>query len=469
MYRFYINKAANIYHFSELIRVFLADDEFEPIAVDFDDAADISLTDNSYLVNKSGSSDQESIKRELYHLLSGLLGTESKWGTLTGVRPLKPMLQAYASCGSDLGAASRIMKEKYLVSDSKLSLLTDIAKYQLSHMDGTPHEKISVYAGIPFCPTRCTYCSFSSTVAPPDKIERYLGLLCREAEYTGELLRGQTDVPRDIESIYIGGGTPTTLSPSQLERLIGTMCRAFSTDPGRIEFTVEAGRPDTLDADKLKALKAAGIDRISINPQTLKDRTLCLIGRRHTAEDIRRAFELASGVGFGTINSDLITGLPEETEEDFSASLDGIVSLGANNITVHTLSIKRGSKMHETDPEYFRRYGETVSAMLDHSRERLGGEGFVPYYIYRQKHQIGALENVGWCTPGSHSVYNIRIMEDRQTTIGLGAGAIGKVYYPDSDRIERVANVGNYEVYIDRFDEMLDRKKGYFQNGNQCT
>ncbi|MBE6041864.1 MAG: radical SAM protein [Clostridiales bacterium] len=233
-------------------------------------------------------------------------------------------------------------------------------------------------------------------------------------------------------------------------------------DPGSIEFTIEAGRPDTITPDKLQAMKDAGINRISINPQSMKDDTLRRIGRDHTSEDIRNGYRLASGYGFDVINADLIAGLPGEDLDDFKATLEEILGLGANNITVHTLSVKKGSRLRDNDPEYYRRNVQTVTDMVEYAESRLEEAGFAPYYIYRQKHQMGALENVGYCRPGKHSVYNIRIMEEKQTIIALGAGAIGKIYYPDEDRLERVPNVSNYKVYSERFEEMLLRKNKYY-------
>jgi len=206
-----------------------------------------------------------------------------------------------------------------------------------------------------------------------------------------------------------------------------------------------------------------GIGRISINPQSMKANTLKLIGRDHEPDDIRRAFALARDAGIGIINADLIAGLPEEDVEDFRASLEEIIGLGAENITIHTLSVKRGSRLRDNDPAYYRRGADTVTKMLDISVDMLHSAGYVPYYIYRQKHQMASLENVGWCLPGTHSIYNIRIMEDKQTIIGLGAGAVGKVYYRDEDRLERIANVSNYNIYSERFDEMLARKDEYYR------
>lgn len=441
----------------ELARVFLPDDGFETIAYSGKPVSHL-LGADSYFVNGKGSDDREEIKREFYELLSGITGMRPPWGTLTGVRPLKPALEMCRE--SSVAGMERSIKEKYLLSDSKASLLADIADYQLDHVAGVPWEKASLYIGIPFCPTRCAYCSFASNVAPAEDHEVYLDNLLKEVRYAGNLA---SEHGTELESIYIGGGTPTTLSGSQLERLINKVSEAYHIDPAGLEFTVEAGRPDTITKEKLDTLKRLGISRISINPQSMKDATLRLIGRDHTADDIRRGFSIARETGFEVINADLIAGLPEENTIDFEASLREMIELGAENITIHTLSVKRGSRLRENDPGYYRQNAETVRAMLDLSREMLSSAGYRPYYIYRQKHQIGALENVGWCLPDRHSIYNIRIMEDKQTVIGLGAGAVGKVYHPAGDRLERIANVSNYKIYSERFDEMISRKNDYYK------
>lgn len=457
MYRFYINNIENDYHYGELARVFLAEDEFEVIPVHVPDQ-ELPLRAGSYLVNRTGSSDRDTIKRELYHLLAEITGMSADWGTLTGVRPLKLAYEMLSESGSLEGMVN-LLSERYLVSDSKASLLREIAEYQLDHISGDPSSKAGLYVGIPFCPTRCEYCAFASNVAGKEAIAEYFDNLLREIRYAGHLAREHSEV---IESVYIGGGTPTTLEADQLDVLIRTICEEYNVDPSSLEFTVEAGRPDTITPEKLSVLRAHNISRISINPQSMKDETLRIIGRDHTSDDIREGYHLAAEYGFDTINADLIAGLPEENLDDFRNSLEEIISLGANNITVHTLSVKRGSRLREHDPEYYRRNTETVSAMVDYARTRLAAEGFIPYYIYRQKHQMGALENVGYCRPGKHSIYNIRIMEEKQTIIGLGAGAIGKIYFPEDDRLERVPNVSNYKVYNERFDEMLDRKNKYY-------
>ena len=457
MYRFYINNIDDDYHFMELARVFLGDEGFETIAYKGRPVAHL-IGKNSFFVNESASEDKEEIKREFFGLLCELTGMRPPWGTLTGVRPLKPALEILRN--SSLEEMKRTIMEKYLMSESKASLITDIADYQLSNVEGIPWEKASLYAGIPFCPTRCAYCSFASNVAPAEDHAVYLNDLLKEVRYMGSLA---SQNGTELESIYIGGGTPTTLSAEQLRELICGISGSFGIDPAGIEFTVEAGRPDTITKEKLDMLRDLGISRISINPQSMKDKTLRLIGRDHSADDIRRGFAIAREAGFDLINADLIAGLPEEDEQDFEASLREIISLGAENITIHTLSVKRGSRLKESDPAYYRHNAGVVSKMLDISVEMLRAAGYRPYYIYRQKHQMGALENVGWCLPGKHSIYNIRIMEDKQTVIGLGAGAVGKVYYPDEDRLERIANVSNYKIYSERFDEMLARKDEYYK------
>jgi len=441
----------------ELARAFLPDDGFETIPYNGSPIRFLPSA-NSYLVNEEGSEDREEIKREFFGLLSHLTDIRPPWGTLTGVRPLKPAL---AICSStSVEEMKQVMMDRYLMSEAKASLIADISDYQLSHVSGIPYDKASLYVGIPFCPTRCAYCSFASNVASAEEHAVYLENLFKEIDYMGSLACSHGT---KLESIYIGGGTPTAITAEQLDRLICRIAGSFKADPSAIEFTVEAGRPDTITKEKLETLKRLGISRISINPQSMKNRTLELIGRDHTADDIREGYRLAGETGFDVINADIIAGLPEEDEKDFTDTLTEMISLGANNITIHTLSVKKGSRLKESDPTYYRKNADTVSDMLDISRSILTEEGFRPYYIYRQKHQIGALENVGWCRPEKHSVYNIRIMEDKQTIIGLGAGAVGKVYHPEDDRLERIANVSNYRLYSERIDEMLARKDEYYK------
>lgn len=281
----------------------------------------------------------------------------------------------------------------------------------------------------------------------------------REIDYASEETRR---TGANLESLYIGGGTPTSLQADSLRRLLEKISGSFDIKALK-EFTVEAGRPDTITEEKLYTMKEAGVDRISINPQSMNEKTLKIIGRSHTAEDIERAFDMAKKAGFDTINADLIAGLPGEDMNDFRYSLDRVLKLGAKNITLHTLSVKRASRLKEADEFYNYKNENTVEDMLSYALKHMRSQGYEPYYLYRQKHTSGNTENIGFCKDDRVSVYNIRIMEEAQSILALGAGGISKVYFPDENRLERVANVSNYEIYIDRIDEMINRKKkGFF-------
>ena len=297
MYRFYFNNVDNDYHYGELARVFLPDEEFETVPVQIEKGT-LPLRDRHYIINASGSSDRDEIKRELFELLSGITGRKPEWGTLTGVRPLKLAYEVYDEAGS-AELMQELMRERYLLSETKSTLLREILEYQTGVLRSDPSSFCGLYIGIPFCPTRCEYCAFASNVASEEDIALYLDRLIKEIEYTGDLaVRNDSK----IESVYIGGGTPTTLDASQLSLLIDRICRSFDIDASSIEFTVEAGRPDTITDAKLEVLRDRGISRISINPQTMKDDTLRLIGRAHTADDIRRGYRMAMKYGFDMIS-----------------------------------------------------------------------------------------------------------------------------------------------------------------------
>ena len=462
MYRFYLNQTENNHHYAEMIREFLGDSEFEIIPADLSPSIAEYLGDRSFLLNADGEGDRDSIKREIYQLLSTKTGRKPGWGTLTGVRPLKPAKKLAEESGS-AASAVQTMKEKYLLSEEKAKLLREVLDYQEQYVEAPNPHLQALYIGIPFCPSKCSYCAFGSSVFTEQGMNEYLPCLHREIEALGKLYREHVR-GRDLslESIYFGGGTPTTLTGEQLRELFRKIEDTFGYKLSSIETTVEAGRPDTITKDRLEAMADAGIRRISINPQSMHQVTLEAIGRSHTPEEIREAFRLASKYSFKVVNSDLIAGLPGENTAMFLDSLEQMIALGANNITIHTLSVKRGSRLKEEDPEYYRRGEEEVIRMLDAAGKRLRAEGFRPYYLYRQKHQMGSLENVGWCLPDTHSLYNIRIMEEKQTIYGLGAGAIGKRYDDEREALLRVPNVSNYTIYCERIDEMLERKKQYF-------
>ena len=433
----------------ELINEFISPSEYELTQDDED--ADLTF-------NKASSADLDEIKREIFKTLGEIKGEYPSWGILTGVRPVKLAGELLNREGSG-EKAREILRDKYLISEEKINLIQDIYQRQISSIGYAPSNSAGVYVGIPFCPTRCLYCSFASNQVGEKEIERYLEALKKEISWTGIRLREAGII---TESLYMGGGTPTTLNAHQLEEVIKLIQESFDLS-GLKEFTVEAGRPDTIDLEKLNTLKSLGVERISINPQSMKKRTLEIIGRNHSPEDIERAFNEAKEIGFNSINADLIAGLPEEEPADLMNSLKKVIDLGADNITIHSLAVKRASKLKELDPDYHYKQGEIVKEMIRESGEYLSQKGFNPYYLYRQKHMAGAAENTGYAIPGKESIYNIRIMDEHQHVIALGAGGVSKVYYPQENRLERVANVTNYEQYIDRIDEMIERKeKGFF-------
>ena len=385
----------------------------------------------------------------------------SPWGELTGVKPVKLTRELFKGnpyngrLPHEKDEVFRILTEDRGLSREKADLLIEIYEYQQDVLKGENYTSCGLYIGIPFCPTRCLYCSFTSNQKPYEEVERYLQALIREIEFCGRR-SGETGL--GTETIYIGGGTPTTLDEGQLERLLKAVGESFDLSKLR-EFTLEAGRPDTITSDKLAIAKDLGVTRISINPQSMKKRTLELIGRSHEPGDILKAFEMADCSGIPIVNCDLIAGLPEETPEDFRNTLEPIIGLGPANITVHTLALKRASRLIEQDSTYHETHASAVSEMIDMSQDILREEGYLPYYLYRLKRMAGALENTGWCKPGTEGIYNIRIMDEQQSILALGAGGMSKVFFPEENRLERVPNVNNYEVYIDRLQEMFERKE----------
>ncbi len=444
MYRLTIKDEKNRYELTELAKMFVSADELDTFA----EGAD------SFCIPGAEECDRNAQKRILYGYMADRTGKQLSWGTLTGVRPLKLFSKLVRQCGTPSGA-EEILKSEYLVSAEKTSLLRKVWDTQ-SHVSFNKDPKaVGVYIGIPFCPTRCLYCSFTSNKYSRDKSDAYLKALAQEMDAVSDLF-GRKGLYAD--SVYIGGGTPSSLEEDQFQWLTDKVAASF-LGAKTAEFTVECGRPDSITEGKLKALVKSGCGRISINPQSMQQKTLELIGRAHRPEDINRAFALAKDAGVEIINADLIAGLPSEKPEDMADSLQKIIALGPQNITVHTLAVKRGSKLIEQDKDMSYNAGNTVSEMLFESFGALEKAGYAPYYLYRQKHMAGNMENTGWSLPGCESIYNIRIMEEDQTIIALGAGGVSKIYYPEEDRIERVANVSNYEIYTERIREMIKRKE----------
>lgn len=436
------------YEGEELVKMFLRPSEYEVVEIE-----PVKETEKK----KVNRDEKNKFKKKLYLKLSEYTGKTLPWGIITGVRPVKLVAEIFKKLQTEEKVRKTLL-EDYLISEEKVNLVLEIHFHQ-ERLVGEPSENsVSVYIGIPFCPTRCRYCSFTSNQSPESEIVRYLEALKLEIDFAGRKLKEKN---LKIESLYIGGGTPTTLNSGQLEDLINFIEKHLDLVDCK-EFTVEAGRPDTITIDKLRVLRNHNIDRISINPQTMKDSTLELIGRAHSAAQINEAFLKAKSAGINIINGDLIAGLPEENLEDFRNSLMSLIDLGAKNITVHTLAIKRASIMIDDDPEYHYKQGELVGRMLRLAEEILRYNGYIPYYMYRQKHMTGSFENVGWCKEETVGIYNIRIMAENQRILALGAGGISKAYFPEENRVERVPNVSNYQVYIERLDQMLNRKENDF-------
>lgn len=380
---------------------------------------------------------------------------ERPWGVLDGIRPVKLARKLLKTEKSPDLAVDSFMRE-YGASREKAELAVNIAKIENPIIDGLYPKGVSLYIGIPFCPTRCLYCSFvSNSGAKSAKlIPEYIKCLKREIAYTADIIKKNGNV---IETVYIGGGTPTTLDSSQLDELLNCIFTEFDLSMIK-EFTVEAGRPDTVSKEKFEVIRKYGIDRISINPQTMNAEILKTIGRNHTPEDIKAAFLLARDFGFKSINMDIIAGLPGETLDMFKYTIEEVERLNPENTTVHTMSIKRSSKLNETLGNYTLTSGNQVSQMVDFARNTIMQNGKNPYYLYRQKNMLGNLENVGYSKPGHESLYNIYIMEEVQTIISLGCGGVTKTVDKKTDRIERIFNVKEPKDYIERIEEMLHRK-----------
>ena len=458
--------------YEELIKVFLQPSEYRLIT-----PAEAEIPAGSFMqrLDYRFEGDADELKRQIYRDLSEATGKSPKWGILTGIRPVKLAYElTYGARTASietrptilpLDRTKEILSDQYLLHPDKVRLTTEILEYQKNTSGDPPQKSCGVYIGIPFCPTRCLYCSFTSNQVGEEEIVRYLRGLEQEIDFAAA---AAAEEGLQIESVYIGGGTPTTLDEGKLESLLSRIRSRFDLSSCR-EFTVEAGRPDTITEGKLTVMQANGVGRISINPQTMHQETLDLIGRRHTVEQTREAFRIAKAAGFDCINTDLIAGLPGEDYPAFAQSLDEVLELGADNITLHTLAVKRASRLKEMDENFNYREEELREKMLTHASETLRGAGFRPYYLYRQKHTSGNTENIVYCREDKISVYNIRIMEERQSILALGAGGISKIYFPAENRLERVPNVSNYEIYIDRIDDMMDRKRQKFFGQNKVS
>ncbi len=392
----------------------------------------------------------------IFALLSDITGYTPPWGVLTGVRPSKLMLRLTEQMGAH--GAMEYFTRDLLVSEEKTKLAQTVAGAEEKIVALSEDKSFSLYVSIPFCPTRCSYCSFvSHSISNANArklLPEYLEKLAEEIEITGEIAK---ELGLKLESIYFGGGTPGVLEAPQTDRLLGAIEKSFDLSHLR-EYTVEVGRPDTVTPEKLRILKLHNVERISINPQTFNQKTLDLIGRNHSVEQAVKSYQLAKAYGFDSINMDLIAGLPDETFEDFRSSLDTAISLSPENITVHTLALKRSSELNASGAGVSD--GNEAKKMLEYASERLMAGGYAPYYMYRQSKCVGNLENVGWCKAGKECLYNVFMMEECHTVLAVGAGGVTKLCNQETKNVERIFNYKYPYEYISGFDKISERKNG---------
>ena len=411
--------------------------------------------DGKYAEAKRTAENDHARNMELavFGVLTEILSIRPKWGVLTGIRPVKLAMQLH-----DMGLSEeeirKKLEEERLVSDEKLDLLLTTMEHELEIRASSRPNSVSLYISIPFCPSRCSYCTFTShSVEKAAKlIPQYVELLCGELKDIAVLI---DEIGLHLETVYMGGGTPTVLTAKQLDRVLSTVNESFDMTGVR-ELTVEAGRPDTITAEKLAVLKKNGVGRISINPQTMDDEVLAAIGRKHTAEDVKNAFALAKTFDFDSINMDLISGLPGDNMEKFRKTIAEVIAMNPDNITLHTLTVKHGANLAPMAQSVF---AATADAMNEYAYGEFAKAGYFPYYLYRQKGTVDNLENVGFCKLGKEGIYNIFIMDETHTVLSAGAGGVTKLKAPYDKKIERIFNFKYPYEYIERFELMNERKE----------
>ncbi len=460
-FHYEMENLCRVFYPYETIRVLHGDEEGEDslcVITELSEASEgyhikVSLNSES---RECTESDYDDCERKmavlLYEILCEVTGYTPQWGILTGVRPSKLMNTLISQMGEE--NAVSYFNKKLLVSPEKTELALSVAKAEEKIMSISDEKSFSLYISIPFCPTRCNYCSFvSHSIAQAKKLlPEYVEKLCEEIRVTGEIAGS---LGLRLESVYWGGGTPTTLSAEQLEKICCEIENSFDLSYCR-EYTIEAGRADTVTPEKLDVIKSHAVTRISINPQTFNDDVLVSIGRKHTVSDVVSIYSAAREKGFDNINMDLIAGLTDDTYESFCNSVDRAIELSPENITLHTLALKRSSTIVTGGIDV--ESGEIANRMLGYASERFYENGYVPYYMYRQSRSLGNLENVGWCKPGYECLYNVFMMEECHTVLAVGAGAVIKLKEPYGRNIERVFNFKYPYEYISRFDTILERK-----------
>ncbi len=449
------------FYFGEKIKV-VADtsDQFDlylKVKVTGDQVAFSLIQDEQVIMEESCTGiSRDPVKTALYRLFHRATGKDLPWGTLTGVRPTKIALEKIEQ-GKEPAEIIEHFQTTYHCTRQKAEICTKVAEYEYEILKGIEYEdQYSLYIGIPFCPSTCLYCSFTSypIASYRSRVDEYLDAVIKELDFVN-----RTYSHKKLISIYIGGGTPTSMDAAQLERLLKSIRERFDFSHVR-EFTVEAGRPDSITREKLEVLLKCGVTRISINPQTMNQETLNLIGRAHTVEQTIRAFELAREVGHQNINMDMIVGLPGEDIRHVERTLEQIYQLKPDSLTVHSLAVKRAANLNIQMEKYRSMIKGATNEMLERVDEYAGKLGLSPYYLYRQKNIPGNLENIGYSKPGLECIYNILIMEEKQDIIAVGAGASSKFIFKDrAMRIQRAENVKNVDQYISRVDEMIKRKQ----------
>ncbi len=406
-----------------------------------------------------GEDVKNSLRRFLFLCLKDITKDIYPWGILIGIRPSKIAIKLLEE-GHTQDEVIEIFKEKYLAHEDKARLCINVAKAE-ERIVNKDKNNIAIYIGMAFCPTKCLYCSFTSNPigAYRKMVAPYLKALIKEIQGISEYVREKN---LNIESVYFGGGTPTAVNDKEFMMLMDEIYTNFIKDNKVKEFTVECGRPDTLTKDKLQTMKNCRVDRISINPQTMNDKTLKLIGRTHSSEDIKEKFKMARDLGFNDINMDIIIGLPGEKHEDMIFTKNELIKLGPDSITIHGLALKRGSRMYE---EFIINKGieitsqEEIIKMYEESRSLAENLRLSPYYLYRQKNMVGNMENLGYAKEGKECIYNIQMIEEKQTVIALGAAAVSKVIFLEEDRLERFPNLKDLHEYVSRIEEMIEKKK----------
>ncbi len=393
--------------------------------------------------------------QQIFDALTDITGYIPPWGVLTGVRPGKLLLRLFEEMGEEEGM--RYFKEDLFVSDEKAALTLRVTETESKILNSSKENSFSLYVSIPFCPSRCSYCSFVSHSIANEKaamtLPKYLEMLEKEIEHTGQLAK---ENGLKLETIYFGGGTPGILDSAQFHKLAYKIEKCFDLST-LMEYNVEIGRADTVTSEKLNMLKVHGVDRISINPQSFSQATLDKIGRKHTVKQMLDAYALAKNYGFKSINMDLIAGLPGEKLQDYAHSVDTAISLEPENITIHPLALKRSSTLGQEGTQVEK--GNEAKKMLEYSSARLNENGYIPYYMYRQSKCVGNLENVGWCKSGTEGLYNVFMMEEGHTILAVGAGAVTKLRQPDGNNVERIFNYKYPFEYISGFDVISQRKE----------